>query len=143
MKVIFTKTSLIILVAYIITVTGCVFATRPTDIPLPSFTFFLIFCSLPCISSSFPALSSHSKATQQKIMYFIAAIALFMTTWLIQLWLLAQYAATQPSKQIEGLLSNFYVFSHVFLVRGLMTASAALVLVITLGHLVARRHDKD
>jgi hypothetical protein len=68
---------------------------------------------------------------------------LVITTWLIQLWLLAQYAATQPNKQTEGLLSNFYVFSHAFLVRGLTAATAVLVLVITLGKLVARRNDKD
>ena len=138
----FTKTSFIVIVAYIAAVAVCVFAFRPTDVQFPSFIFFLIYCSLPCLGSLFLVLSAHSKAVVQKVMRFIAAIALFFTVWLIQLWLLVQYAVTQPNEHLEGLLSNFYVFSHIFLVRGLVADVVVLGLIMLLGNIVVHRNAK-
>ena len=71
----------------------------------------------------------------------LAALVAFCVTWLLQLHAVVQYALSQSSVQVEGLVSNFYVFTNQILPCGLDVAGFCLFVAIVLNRLDTRRRS--
>jgi hypothetical protein len=127
-----TPTNAMVLAVYIGVVAAGVFSSRPGEVVFPGFAFFAGFAALPCLVS-FLLVHHFGRPSLRKAGVSLASgLAAFLITWLIELYAIAQWAVTQPSSQVEGLISNFHVFAHVFLSRGLGMAALFLLVMVVL-----------
>jgi hypothetical protein len=131
--------SIPLLVLHLVFVAVGLFLARPTGVAFPRFPFFLGYSLLPCALSWLLFATSQRGLLKQLALRFIAALAVFLTVYLLQLWIMIQYVSHQPEETVEELVSNFYVFTHVFLLRSMGVAVISLLLVA----LFSRRRGSD
>lgn len=127
-----TSMKAIILVAYIAAVAVGTFLRRPSDIAFPGLAFFTAFVVLPCLTSWLVIGCFGRASWKMACVALLAALAVFCLTWLLQLSAVAQYALSQSSSQVEGLISNFYVFTNHIFPCGLGVAGFSLFVAIVL-----------
>lgn len=127
-----TPTNAMVLAVYVGVVAAGAFLSRPGDVVFPGFAFFAGFAALPCLVS-FLLVHHFGRRTLRKAGVSLASgLAAFWITWLLELYAVAQWAVTQSSSHVEGLISNFYVFAHVFLSRELGMAALFLLAIVVL-----------
>jgi hypothetical protein len=117
-----------IFATYLAVVAVVSFFARPSGVIFPCFVFFLGIFILPCLVSWLLALIAARMGFIKRLVLLLVAIAAFIVLYYLQLKGLVKYALAQPDPNVEGLISNFFVFSYHFLERSVLSAGTFLLL---------------
>jgi hypothetical protein len=113
--------------AYIAFVSIGAFLARPNGVSFPGLPFFAGFCLLPCLLSGLLVLASTHLRLGLRVVLLLLALLVFYLLCHFQLFGLVRFALAQSDPTVEGLISNFYVFSSLFLDRSTLLAGAFLL----------------
>jgi len=128
--------------AYFAIVALVVLEERPSNVVFPNFAIFVGFCVLPCIASWLLVVPWASRRFLRVLLHLIVGYIAFLLVCRVQLKGLTEYAITQSSSYVEGVLSNFVVYSHEFLLPGSAVAIVALALGVAYVQIGSKMHAK-